>query len=74
MNSKAGVAAVDRAFDILHAFTSARPVLSLAEISRITGLYKSTILRLMGSLEKYGFVWQRSDGNYQLGEIGRAHV
>lgn len=67
MNSKAGVAAVDRAFDILHAFTSARPVLSLAEISRITGLYKSTILRLMGSLEKYGFVWQRSDGNYQLG-------
>lgn len=67
MNSKAGVAAVDRAFEILHAFTSDRPVLSLAEISRITGLYKSTILRLMGSLEKYGFVWQRSDGSYQLG-------
>ncbi|MDH7973639.1 IclR family transcriptional regulator [Sphingomonas sp. AR_OL41] len=67
MNSKAGVAAVDRAFDILHAFTRDRPVLSLAEIARITGLYKSTILRLMGSLEKYGFVWQRKDGNYQLG-------
>jgi len=67
MNSKAGVAAVDRAFDILHAFQRGKPVLSLAEISRATGLYKSTILRLMGSLEKYGFIWQRADGNYQLG-------
>jgi DNA-binding IclR family transcriptional regulator len=67
MNSKAGVAAVDRAFDILHAFRADKPVLSLAEIARATGLYKSTILRLMGSLEKYGFVWQRSDGSYQLG-------
>ncbi|MBB5985088.1 IclR family transcriptional regulator [Sphingobium lignivorans] len=67
MNSKAGVAAVDRAFDILHAFSREKPVLTLAEISRSTGLYKSTILRLMGSLEKYGFVWQRADGNYQLG-------
>jgi len=67
MNSKAGVAAVDRAFDILHAFQREKAVLTLAEISRITGLYKSTILRLMGSLEKYGFVWQRADGNYQLG-------
>lgn len=67
MNSKAGVAAVDRAFDILHAFSHEKPVLSLADISRITGLYKSTILRLMGSLEKYSFVWQRADGSYQLG-------
>lgn len=67
MNSKGGVAAVDRAFDILHAFQREKPVLTLAEISRFTGLYKSTILRLMGSLEKYGFVWQRSDGSYQLG-------
>lgn len=67
MNSKAGVAAVDRAFEILHAFRREKPVLTLAEISRSTGLYKSTILRLMGSLEKFGFVWQRSDGTYQLG-------
>ncbi|MCW3834424.1 IclR family transcriptional regulator [Sphingomonas canadensis] len=67
MTSKGGVAAVDRAFDILHAFHRDKPVLTLAEISRSTGLYKSTILRLMGSLEKYGFIWQRADGSYQLG-------
>ena len=67
MNTKGGVAAVDRAFDILNAFTHERSVLTLAEISRITGLYKSTILRLLGSLEKYGCIWQRADGTYQLG-------
>lgn len=67
VNSKAGVAAVDRAFTILGAFTHDRPVQSLAEIARNTGLYKSTILRLMGSLEAYGYVHQRADGAYQLG-------
>lgn len=67
MNSKAGVAAVDRAFEILGAFRADRPILTLADIAKATGLYKSTILRLMGSLEKYGFVWQRADGTYQLG-------
>lgn len=65
--SKGGVAAVDRAFAIIGAFTHRKPVLSLAEISRSTGLYKSTILRLLGSLEKGLFVVQRADGNYQLG-------
>lgn len=67
MSSKAGVAAVDRAFEILNAFRTDKPILTLAEISKSTGLYKSTILRLMGSLEKYGFIWQRADGTYQLG-------
>lgn len=65
--SKGGVAAVDRALSILQAFTHQRPVLSLAELSRKTELYKSTILRLLGSLEKSYIVVQRADGNYQLG-------
>lgn len=67
MNSKGGVAAVDRAFAIMQAFTHQRPVMTLAELSRTTGLYKSTILRLLGSLEKSYFVVQRADGSYQLG-------
>ncbi|HWU02902.1 MAG TPA: IclR family transcriptional regulator [Novosphingobium sp.] len=66
-NSKSGVAAVDRAFTILGAFTHERPVQSLAELARNTGLYKSTILRLLGSLESFGYVWQMADGNYRLG-------
>lgn len=67
MESKGGVAAVDRAFLIISAFTHQRPVLTLAEMARQTGLYKSTILRLLGSLEKAMFVVQRADGTYQLG-------
>ncbi|MBD3728193.1 MAG: IclR family transcriptional regulator [Sphingomonadales bacterium] len=67
MESKGGVAAVDRAFLIIQAFNHQKPVMTLAEIARATGLYKSTILRLLGSLEKSRFIVQRADGTYQLG-------
>ncbi|MFJ4346587.1 IclR family transcriptional regulator [Pseudomonas sp. NPDC089401] len=62
-----GVAAVDRAFAILAAFDGDRPSLPLAEISRRTGLYKSTILRLMVSLERAGFVRRLADGQFAVG-------
>ena len=67
MSSKAGVAAVDRAFTILDTFKTEGAVLTLAEISKGTGLYKSTILRLMGSLEQFGYIRQLQTGSYQLG-------
>ena len=67
MESKGGVAAVDRAIQIVRAFTHQKPVMTLAELSRATGLYKSTILRLLGSLERVHFIVQRADGTYQLG-------
>ncbi|MGB3122688.1 MAG: IclR family transcriptional regulator [Pseudomonas sp.] len=63
--AEGGVAAVDRAFAILGAFD--QESLSLAEIARRTGLYKSTILRLITSLEKAGFVRRLSDGQYSVG-------
>ncbi|CAM3745925.1 Acetate operon repressor [Pseudomonas reidholzensis] len=62
-----GVAAVDRAFAILAAFDASRPSLPLAELSRRTGLYKSTILRLMTSLERAGFVRRLADGQFAVG-------
>lgn len=62
-----GVAAVDRAFTILSAFGADRSTLPLAEIARRTGLYKSTILRLMSSLEKAGFVRRLADGQFAIG-------
>lgn len=65
--SEGGVAAVDRAFAILGAFNIDHEYLSLAEIARRTGLYKSTILRLIASLEKAGFVRRSNDGNYSVG-------
>jgi len=61
-NAEGGVAAVDRAFAILSAFSIEQDCLALAEIARRTGLYKSTILRLIASLEKAGFVRRLTDG------------
>ena len=65
MSEQEGVAAVDRALSILDALTSDRT--SLAEIARRTGLYKSTILRLLKSLEKNGYALRTADGMYRLG-------
>jgi len=62
-----GVAAVDRALSILDAFTDNDSKLSLAELSKRTGLYKSTILRLMKSLERFGYMRRTESGDYRLG-------
>jgi DNA-binding IclR family transcriptional regulator len=62
-----GVAAVDRALTILAAFEGAAEPLTLAELARRTGLYKSTLLRLMASLQAFGYLVQLADGRYHLG-------
>ena len=62
-----GVAAVDRALTILEAFTADDRGLTLSEISRRTGLYKSTALRLAESLEKFGYLRRDEEGYYKLG-------
>lgn len=62
-----GVAALDRAIAILGAFTVADRSLSLAEIAARTGLYKSTILRLAGSLLRAQLIDRLDDGRYRIG-------
>lgn len=61
-----GVEAVDRALAILLAFHQADR-LTLAELSRATGLYKSTLLRLSVSLERSGFLHRMPDKSFMLG-------
>lgn len=74
--SNDGVAAVDRALAIAMALEKAQAPLSLAELSRATDLYKSTLLRLLISLERAALVIRRTDGRYMLGpmaaRLGRA--
>ncbi|ANH69613.1 IclR family transcriptional regulator [Mitsuaria sp. 7] len=62
-----GVAVLDRAFALLGAFGQDDDALSLAELSRRTGLYKSTVLRLLAALEHGGFVRRLADGQYAIG-------
>ena len=65
--SEVGVAAVERALAILGAFTTERAGLSLTEIAARTGLYKSTVLRLLTSLERHGYVVRVDGKGYHLG-------
>ena len=62
-----GVAAVDRAFTILGVFADRDDALTLSQLSQRTGLYKSTILRLIESLERYGYIRRLTDGRYHVG-------
>ncbi|WCM22857.1 IclR family transcriptional regulator [Paraburkholderia bryophila] len=62
-----GVAALDRAFAILGAFESGEKGVSLADLARRTGYYKSTLLRLLGALDHGGFVRKLEDGRYSVG-------
>lgn len=71
-----GVAAVDRALAIVTALEQSSAAVTLSELSRLTGLYKSTLLRLLISLERSALVLHRGDGRYVLGpfcaRLGRA--
>lgn len=72
-----GVAAVDRALNILAAFEAGSSPLTLAELARSTGLYKSTLLRLLVSLERSRLVVRDRDQRYVLGpsafRLGQAY-
>lgn len=61
------VEAVERALSILDAFVDNDPSLTLAAIARRTRLNPSTILRLSGSLTRFGYLRRLADGRYRLG-------
>ena len=62
------VRAVDRALDILLCFTQEKPVLSLTEIADEIGISKSTVHRLLATLESKRFLIRDSvTGRYHLG-------
>lgn len=61
------VAAVDRALSIVAAVEAETEPRTLAQLAAATGLYKSTILRLLGSLEAANYVVRLRDGRYALG-------
>lgn len=72
------VEAVERALTILGVFDSSQEQFSLAELAAATGFYKSTLLRLLGSLERFDYIQRGSDGRYRLGHapvrLARRHL
>jgi DNA-binding IclR family transcriptional regulator len=67
LSDKRGVAAVDRALEILGAFEPSDQRLTLAELAKRTRFYKSTILRIAQSLLRLGYLQRFDDGCYQIG-------
>ncbi len=62
------IRAVDRALDILLCFSPEAPELSMTQISEKSGMHKSTVHRLLATLEKRHFVERDSiTGLYQPG-------
>lgn len=62
-----GVGAVDRALDVLAAFQQGAGALSLADLVRLTGVNKTSVLRICSSLERRGYVRRDARGRWTLG-------
>lgn len=66
-SGEGGVAAVDRALMLLGAFSDGDRTLSLQELADRTSLVKSTVLRLLVSLQHFNLIQKLEDNRYALG-------
>lgn len=75
--SEKQIESVDKALSILECFSDRITELSLKELSEKTGLYKSRILRLCGTLMAHGFLVRLNASGYRLGPkllmLGKAY-
>ncbi|PLX39729.1 MAG: hypothetical protein C0608_11165 [Deltaproteobacteria bacterium] len=69
-NGRYNIRAIERAIAILNLFSRERSLMTLDEITRDTGLSKSTAFRVLATLEQHGYVViDESTGKYRLGAI-----
>ncbi|TFY97294.1 IclR family transcriptional regulator [Ramlibacter rhizophilus] len=66
-SARSGVIAVTRALQVLEAFRIGERHVTLAELSRRTGLHNTTVLRLARTLALTGYMVQREEGEWRLG-------
>lgn len=64
--SEATRTAVDKAFELLASFPGGGMTVGVSELARSTALSKSTVFRLLTTMERNGFV-ERCEGRYRLG-------
>ncbi|MBV7482291.1 IclR family transcriptional regulator [Bordetella sp. BOR01] len=70
-----GVATLDRGLSVLAVFSGELPNPTLADIAASTRIPKSTVLRMLSSLEHAHLAVKLPDGRYALGpEIARLHL
>lgn len=62
-----GVRSISRAVEVLQLFDVEHPTRSLREIVAATGLPKTTVVRMIATLESLGLIADRRDSSYGLG-------
>jgi DNA-binding IclR family transcriptional regulator len=62
-----GVAAVEKALALLDCFSLGHEKWNLAALTKATGVHRTTVYRLMNSLERMNYVIRSEDGDYTLG-------
>jgi DNA-binding IclR family transcriptional regulator len=65
--SNHGVAAVEKALGLLDCFRMGAEIQSLAQLSSTSGMHKTTVFRLLNSLERMSYVVRTADGRFALG-------
>lgn len=67
---KYNIRAIERALSVLDAFSRERRKLSLDELTKLTGLSKPTVFRILSTLQSQKYVLlDKSDGRYRLGSV-----
>ncbi|MCX3308630.1 IclR family transcriptional regulator [Pantoea vagans] len=62
-----GVIAVEKALALLDCFKPGEESLTLTALAQLSGYHKTTVYRLMNSLERMNYVIRRDNGVYTLG-------
>ncbi|MEZ3498416.1 IclR family transcriptional regulator [Pantoea sp. KPR_PJ] len=62
-----GVVAVEKALSLLDCFKPGEEALTLTALAQASGQHKTTVYRLMNSLERMHYVIRRENGTYSLG-------
>lgn len=62
-----GVIAVEKALALLDCFRPGEESLTLTALAQLSGYHKTTVYRLMNSLERMNYVIRRDNGVYTLG-------
>ncbi|MGO1183599.1 MAG: IclR family transcriptional regulator [Micrococcaceae bacterium] len=61
------VRSISRAFEILQHFDKDNPHRHVRDLARLTKIPRTTVLRILSTLEGYGFVQQIAESTYQVG-------
>lgn len=62
-----GVVAVEKALALLDCFRPGDDSLTLTRLAQLSGYHKTTVYRLMNSLERMHYIIRHEDGTYTLG-------